>query len=64
MSFDAKVAMTGDYHNADLSDPRNWPRPRKQQNPQQEVKEVMKKEKNPEVTEDGVAAIADDEDAE
>lgn len=63
MSFDAKVAMTGDYHNADLSDPRNWPRPRKQQNPQQEITdEVIKDEKTPEVTEEGVAAIADNED--
>jgi len=65
MSFDAKVAMTGDYHNADLSDPRNWPRTRKQQNPQQEItEEVIKDEKNPEVTEDGVTATADDEDGE
>ena len=64
MSFEAKVAMTGDYHNADLSDPRNWPRPRKQQNLQQEAEEVMKEEQNPKVTEEGIAAIADDENAE
>ena len=64
MSFEASIAKNGNYHDVDLTDSRNWPRPRKQQNSQQETEEVIKDEKNPEVTEDGVAAIADDEDGE
>lgn len=37
MSFEAKAAKDGNYHQADVevvSDPRNWPRYNKQQSPQ------------------------------
>ncbi|MBO4816429.1 MAG: hypothetical protein J5507_06010 [Clostridia bacterium] len=40
MSFEARVAEKGNYHQADpnvLSDPRNWPKPKKQQNYQEIV---------------------------
>lgn len=47
MSFEAKVASNGKYHEADvevISDSRNWPRPKKQQQNQEEVIEATKNE--------------------
>ena len=64
MSFEASIAKNGNYHDADLTDSRKWPRPRKKQDSQQETEEVIKEENTPEVTENGVTATADDEDGE
>ena len=53
MSFDAKVAKNGNYHDADpnvVSDGRNWPRKQPQQKTQ-EVAESTKVEMTAEVEE-------------
>ncbi|MBQ3145804.1 MAG: hypothetical protein IJB90_04495 [Clostridia bacterium] len=53
MSFDADVAKDAKYHQADVemvSDPRNWPRPKKQQKTQ-EVDETTEVETTAEVVE-------------
>lgn len=65
MSFEALVAKDGRYHQADVemvSDSRNWPRPKKQQNPQQDTNATNNEEIN--VASDTNAAIADDENVE
>lgn len=51
MSFEAKAAKDGKYHQADvevISDPRNWPRCNKQQNPK-EIAETTEEAKTSEV---------------
>lgn len=53
MSFEAKAAKDGKYHQADvevISDSRNWPRKQQQQNTQ-EVAKSTKEEKSTEVEE-------------
>lgn len=48
MSFEAKAAKDGKYHQADvevISDSRNWPRYNKQQSPQ-EVAEATEEKKS------------------
>lgn len=58
MSFEAKAAKDGKYHQADvevISDSRNWPRYNKQQSPKEVAKTT--EEENSEVE------LSDDDDA-
>lgn len=51
MSFEAKAAKDGNYHQADVevvSDPRNWPRYNKQQNAEK-IAKTTEEEKDSEV---------------
>lgn len=51
MSFEAKAAKDGKYHQADaeaISDPRNWPREHEQQN-LQEIAKTTEEDKTSEV---------------
>lgn len=66
MSFEAGVAKSGNYHDADvdaISDERNWPRKQPKQNSQQ-VADTTKNEEVFNVVESDDDAIADNEDVE
>ena len=66
MSFEGKVAISGNYHDADVevvSDERNWPRGKQQKQNSQQVAKTTKDEQEIEVVESDDDAVADDEDA-
>lgn len=51
MSFEAKIALNGQYHQADvevMSDSRRWPRYPKRQSQQEEVAETAEGKEKPE----------------
>lgn len=61
MSFEAKVALSGQYHQADvevMSDSRRWPR-HKRQSQQEEVAETAEGKEKPEAEEGNDSDVKD-----
>ncbi len=62
MSFEAKVALSGQYHQADagvMSDPREWPRYPKRQSQQEKVAETAEGKEKPKADESNDCDVKD-----